>query len=71
QPTKWNQMSHRGMYTLSTMGVASIAWILFFLDPWQWRSQVSDEYSSRVLHTGRNFYGVVSVEDQNNASDPF
>lgn len=71
QPTKWNQMSHRRMYTLSTMGVASIAWILFFLDPWQWRSQVSDEYSSRVLHTGRNFYGVVSVEDQIHASDPF
>jgi uncharacterized membrane protein len=71
QPTKWNQMSHRRMYTLSTMGVASIAWILFFLDPWQWRSQVSDEYSSRVLHTGRNFYGVVSVEDQIHATDPF
>ena len=69
--TQWSQMSNRRIYAMSTMSMASVAWILFFMDPWQWRSQVSDDYSSRVLHMGRNFYGVVSVEDQIHASDPY
>ena len=50
--------------------VASFTWIFYFEDPWEWRSTDSGTYISKRIETSRNFYGVVSVEDQVHQSDP-
>lgn len=61
--------NQRRFALVGILGIASIAWILFFNDPWGWRSAGNDEYTSRRLHLSRNFYGVVSVEDRIHESD--
>lgn len=47
----------------------SFAWIFYFEDPWEWRSTDSSGYTSNRIETSRNFYGVVSVEDQIHQSE--
>jgi hypothetical protein len=64
-----DRQTPRGVLTGTACLAISSVWVLYWMDPFYWQPSRDDEFKSKEIFAGRNFYGTISVDDRIHSSD--